>query len=315
MDIEFLDLTDLESSPIGWLIEDWLIDSGVTLLIAEGGAGKTLLGLDIALALSTGRPWLSAGKPFKQGEPKRIWFFDEDGSPALMRRRLKYMMAGHGIDAAKLEASGMLKVASSNGYKIDGRQFITELAVNNSANHPDLIIFDALVAMSAADENSNSEMRGVMRDGFRAVASNLETSILLIHHVNKPGESTHMRSDLHRSRGSSEIVNSVDTAWAYTNYGKVKKDRKLSLLRSRVLAENDWPEPLFIGLRASGESWALNEAPGSNRDKLIARITELGITSSAKIDHAHKILNDAGHECSRASVGRAIKLMKADNIS
>jgi len=312
--IEFLDLTDLDAKPIDWLIKDWLVDTGITLLVADGGAGKTLLGLDIALALSTGREWLTSGKHDKPiNKPKLVWFFDEDGSPALMRRRLKYMMNGYNIDSNELAASGMLKVSSSNGYRIDSDEFIGKLYTRamSTGCTPDLIIFDALIAVCSADENSNSEMKKVMRDCFRAVATRLGCAIIIVHHISKPSESTSMRSALSRSRGASEIVNAVDTAWGYQKEGKDRHDRKLSLLRSRVLAENDWPESIHIDLTSSDDTWGLTRTYQSNPEKLQALISNIHFPPKSTTDDITKYLQSNGYHVTRSVVGRACKAIKS----
>jgi len=310
--INFLDLTDLDAKPIDWLIKDWLVDTGITLLVADGGAGKTLLGLDIALTLSTGREWLTSGSSGKAlNKPKRIWFFDEDGSPELMKRRLLLMMNGYGISSQELADNGNLLVSSSNGYKIDSDKFIGQLYTRamSTGYSPDLIIFDALIALCSADENSNSEMRRVMRDGFRAISTRLGCSVLIVHHISKPSESTSMRSALSRARGASEIVNAVDSAWGYRKMGKDRHDRKLSLLRSRVLAENDWPEPIHIDLTSSDDTWGLTRTVFSNPKALSELIINLNMPAHSTIDQITACLKSNGHHVTRSVVHRATQLL------
>jgi hypothetical protein len=49
----------LEMRPAGMLIPDWLRDRGFTIILAQRGTGKTVLAVDLALSVATGRDWLT----------------------------------------------------------------------------------------------------------------------------------------------------------------------------------------------------------------------------------------------------------------
>ncbi|HEY9147871.1 MAG TPA: AAA family ATPase, partial [Gammaproteobacteria bacterium] len=58
---KWLCAADLEGLPIPereWLVQDLIPARNVTLLYGDGGTGKSLLALQLAVAVALGRPWL-----------------------------------------------------------------------------------------------------------------------------------------------------------------------------------------------------------------------------------------------------------------
>jgi AAA domain len=53
-------LTDIEPTNVGWLWPGRIPLGYVTLLVSDPGAGKSLVALDIAARVTTGKPWPDA---------------------------------------------------------------------------------------------------------------------------------------------------------------------------------------------------------------------------------------------------------------
>ena len=305
MELNFLDFC-AESIEPGWLVPGFLPERALSLMIGDGGSGKTLLSLSLALSLSTGRSWLHNG-PARPERAHTVWFIDEDGSPPLLRSRIKKLAAGMSIDLVALRESGRFRTCSSNGYKIDGSNFLGRLITDSKCDRPpDLLIFDALIGMisSQTDENSASQMAAIMRDGFRQVVTAVGCAVLILHHVGKPAKETSGRNALQKSRGSSEIINSTDQVLHY--YGSKGYARKLSIARSRLMPEPNWPDTVKVGLESTGDVWRLLELEPLKVDKAVEAMINLHPNGHLTIDDWCARLSKSGHQFTRSTVYRAL---------
>ena len=72
-------LTEIEPAPIRWLWPGRIPIGYVTLLVSDPGAGKSLVALDVAARVSTGRPW--PDEPVKSQESRVESQHSDSGSP------------------------------------------------------------------------------------------------------------------------------------------------------------------------------------------------------------------------------------------
>ena len=73
---------DAEIPPRRWMVDGLIPDRNVTMLAGDGGVGKTLLALQLAVACSLGRQWL--GIPTKS--VKALCVLCEDEPDEIQRR-------------------------------------------------------------------------------------------------------------------------------------------------------------------------------------------------------------------------------------
>jgi len=191
-----------------WLVDGLLLASGVNLLAGEPAAGKSFLALDLALGITrTGFAWNNI--PVPEG---KVLYHYLDGSPRGMKTRIQNLCNAKDvvppndliIDCSPLDLRNDMDTSSL-------KQRIREEKIS-------LIIFDVLARfMPGSDENSVSDIAPVMGK-LRDLATSTDTTILLIHHLNK-NAGIHLAS---RIRGSSDILAAVDTALIVT-YGANRK--------------------------------------------------------------------------------------------
>ncbi len=77
--------SDFEGRPIPprcWIVPDVVLDRNVTLFTGDGGTGKTMVALQLAAAVATGREWL--GMPAATGPA--LFLSAEDEADELHRR-------------------------------------------------------------------------------------------------------------------------------------------------------------------------------------------------------------------------------------
>jgi hypothetical protein len=174
---------------IDWLIEDMIPLSGVTLLTAASGTGKTWLAYAIGGAVAHGSPFLRC-----EVKQRPVIYLDGENPLPIAKRNLD------GLSIAEIEAfriwggwceAGVPGPADSELIKYAGM-------------HKPLFIWDSLIEFHEGDEQSAKETRAFMKK-FRALA-NAGATVLVLHHTGKSDGSQEYR-------GSSDIEAGVDMAY------------------------------------------------------------------------------------------------------
>ncbi len=78
-----------------WLLEPFVERGGPTVLFADGGTGKSLIGLAMAVSIASGHPVL--GQPI--GEPRAVLYLDFETDPHTLEEHYSAILAGAGITA------------------------------------------------------------------------------------------------------------------------------------------------------------------------------------------------------------------------
>jgi RecA-family ATPase len=173
--------------PVEWVVENILVKGEATLLVAEGGAGKSYFALALSLAVTIG-DWFLDGRT-TQG---RVMYVDEEGSPSLALQRIAQL-------GATDEQKANLDYLSYPG--VDLVRAPEKLIEEVRQVEPILVVLDSHAKIArASEENSNNEMGKVWDEGILRVARWCDCAVLVIHHTNGYGG----------SRGASTIRNSAD---------------------------------------------------------------------------------------------------------
>jgi len=174
---------------VAWIVENIVVAGEATLLVADGGAGKSFFALAMSLAVAGGEPFI--GCDVKQG---RVIYVDEEGSPDLALQRLAQLGA---TDEQKANLDYL------NFAGIDMVKHPEKLIEDAKLVQPALIVIDSHAKVTrGAEENSNDQMSNVWTDGFQKLARETKAAVLVVHHTTKGGG----------SRGGSQIRNSADQA-------------------------------------------------------------------------------------------------------
>jgi hypothetical protein len=228
--------------PREYLVKGYpLFQKQLLLLDAAGGVGKSILALHMLRCFATGEPLFGKYEILRHGP---VILFDEETPEPLMIERLN----GFGL----------------RDPKIDGYLFhftgvsIFDSAIENYIQDikPVFVVIDSLTRVHESDENSNTEMKGVMR-ACRQL-SNMGPLVKLLHHVNK---------ETRAARGASEIVNMVDLELQLVPH----KDGIITLRHGKCRVE--YPEEINLKL-SFGEKYDVRYQ-GTVRDQLWDRISEI----------------------------------------
>lgn len=175
--------------PVKWVVGNMVVGGEVTLLVADGGAGKSYFALAMSLAVASGDHFLDC--PVKQG---RVIYVDEEGSPDLALQRL------HALGASG-EQKKNLDYLNFRG--VDLVNHPEKLLEDAKAVKPVLIVIDSHAKVTRmGEENSNNEMSRVWDEGFTPLARETMAAVLVIHHTAAAWSE--------KPRGATQIRNSAD---------------------------------------------------------------------------------------------------------
>lgn len=245
-----------EMGELTWILKDWIMAGGINLIAGMPAAGKSFLALDLAIGIaSSGLAW--DNHPVTQG---KVLYHFLDGSYRGMRSRVIKMCHSRGIQPPAdlvFDFSPLnLKVTSE---VLALRQRIKRLDAS-------VVIFDVMAKfIPGADENSVAEISPMMNT-LREITNQTGTTFILIHHLNKGGN-----TDLaYRVRGSSDILGSVDTAIVVSNENQHLPHSMRTIIPQKV-RESLPPSQLQFQIESTEESIALrfSETSGSDSGRVL----------------------------------------------
>lgn len=184
-----LDLTKA-APPVKWLVEDLLVQQEVAVLAADGGMGKSWLCQALALAVA-GTDNTFLGLPVRQHG--RVLYIDEEASADLVLQRLNAL----GYDPTEHDQLEYIWYAG-----VDLLHEPEKLLEEACDIEPALIIIESLSRVAlGGDENSNTEMTLLLRNGVVPLARESGAAVLVTHHTVREGV---------RIRGAGAIRNAAD---------------------------------------------------------------------------------------------------------
>ena len=190
------DLETLEFPPLAFVVDQLIPTGGLVLLVGRPKAGKSLLGLDLAVSVACGETFL--GRATTAGP---VVLVPGEDALSLVRSRLWARLGP--------ERAAPLHVIPADGsldqsVRLDDAASFARLAAKVAELEPALLILDPLREFHTRKENDADEMAALLRP-LRQLAHETGTAILLVHHRNK-----HATDASRATRGSSAIPGSVD---------------------------------------------------------------------------------------------------------
>jgi replicative DNA helicase len=183
------EIGSLEAGSVSYIVRDLIPTGSVVLLAGTPGIGKSSVALNLAITCAMGAEFLG-----HRCRWIKCLYLDKENALPLVQQRMS-LYADCSLPELKIWGGWVLDEPPMVG---DPR------LVQWAAEHRPLIIFDSLLRFHDADENSASEMRGVMKH-LRRLAE-VGATVLVLHHRSK--------SDNSKYRGSSDIVAAVDIAFS-----------------------------------------------------------------------------------------------------
>lgn len=225
-------LARLAPAPVAgarWLIEDLWAAEAVGCVGGLPKQGKTWLGLEMAVAVASGKPCLGR---FKVPSAGPVLVFCAEDAAHDVRARVAGIAKARGIDFERLPV-GWIGVPD---LLLDDVTHRRRLSMTLAEFKPKLLVLDPLVRLHRGDENSAAEVSDLL--GFlRGLQRQHHVAIVLVHHVRKSGASEPGTA----LRGSGDLH-----AWGDSNLYLVKREgRPTVVVEHRA---NRAPAPFVVKL-------------------------------------------------------------------
>lgn len=180
-----------------WLVDEIWMDKNVGWLAGVGKSYKTVLSLDLALSIASGKPFL--GK-FPVNKPGSVLMIQEEDPKWRLAHRVRIMADQKGITTMKTEFMPNKLVVEYGGLSIPfytavGQGFLFEdqekiQAVEEAIEdyRPQMVIFDPLFMMTPGyDEYKSGEITRVLNQ-LKYWRNVYGCSICVVHHFNKDSQ-------------------------------------------------------------------------------------------------------------------------------
>jgi hypothetical protein len=182
-----IELKRMDISPPSWVVDQFVSDSGISLISSKPGTFKTMLAIEIAKCVAYGETLFEV---FETKQTKVLILDEESGNG-----RLKQRQSLLGADEADIATFSFANVKMSQKYA----EAIIKYC---QANGVGLVIFDSLTRFHVAQENTSQEMSEVLSH-FHLIAK-AGIAVLIIHHDPKSGYAQPDSSNT--LRGSGDIL-------------------------------------------------------------------------------------------------------------
>lgn len=212
------------------IVAGFIPGRSVILFAGPGGDGKSYAMLDMGFAVARGEEWLTLNT-----KKVPVLIIDLENRKFRLRDRVHELMSGH-----ILQIAPDVYFALVFNTALDRNEGIIEIESLAEECGAGLIILDSLVDFyGGADENSNADMAQVAKR-LRDVTTNLDTSIITIHHTPKNNSST--------PRGATALRNGADVcilASRDKNTLTFKQDKNRAGRELTVMADLNWAKGQF----------------------------------------------------------------------
>lgn len=195
-----------------WLVGSFAIRGHLTVLVAPPGAGKSTLGIALAVAGVTGRGEI-VGETVH--ETVKAWVWNNEDDKLELRRRLAAIMQQWNVAPADLRGRLGLNSGSERPLVVakatkDGAVVrlpdIEAIIERVKAEGIGLLIVDPFVETHEVDENNNAQIKAVAAL-WREVARRGDCAVVVVHHTGKPPSASPdaWTGSLSASRGASSL--------------------------------------------------------------------------------------------------------------
>lgn len=190
----FLDMADMleeEAPPREWHVQDWIPAKTVHMLAGDGGSGKSLLGIQLAVATGTGADWLG----HDVSKPGVALYYGAEDDKDELHRRFADVCRGLEVDPAEHRGRVLLRSAVAEDTvfatvakdgKVKPTAVLKSIEREVATLQPTLVVLDTLANLHALDPNSQEQAKAFVSllVGF---CQRFGCTILLLAHPSRTG--------------------------------------------------------------------------------------------------------------------------------
>lgn len=200
------ELLTIQPTPDNFIIKPLIPEGMVSALTSQAGTGKSLIALEMARCVASGKPFLDKFE-IPHGMP--VLLLDQEMSLNTVVSRFHSMIDDPSLPIY-VGCETALKITNPDDYR-NICDVITKEKIG-------LVIFDTLVTFHSGDENQVAEMREVM-EALMKLCNEMSVTVLFLHHQRKGayGEQASQAS----MRGSTEIAAKIGSQMTLEGKEKV----------------------------------------------------------------------------------------------
>lgn len=170
-----------------WLVEDLIPNGVVTMLNGDGGTGKSLLALQLAVATAEGGRWI--GREIDR--PGKTIFLSAEDSKDELHRRLESICGDRLASLDRLLISSLvdgdpLLATFDKHNTIRTTKLYAHLERVMEREQPSLVVLDTLADLHTGDENNRSHARQFIGK-LKGLAGRFNCAVLLLAHPSRSG--------------------------------------------------------------------------------------------------------------------------------
>ncbi len=281
-----------------WIIKDWIPILKVTLLYGDGGTGKTLLALMLAVSVALGRDFL--GLNVTQGRVYALLGENDDTDTQIT---LNDICRNYGVSLGDLE--GRVRVASRSGFDNvlmsfkngtgNHTELFKQLLADVKAFDADLVILETAADLFAGNENARGEVRQFIANCCEVIGKEADAAVVLCAHPSvaglRSGEGTSGTTGWNNS-ARSRLYLSRD----FDEEGRERDQdcRILSRMKANFAPKNDaidlyWRDGVFVVSDPVKDRLAITDVDQKLVDE-VARAFDAGTPWSAHHQAGHRYI-------------------------
>jgi len=282
--------------PVEYVVDGVLPRGGLLQVLAAPKVAKSILLLNLALAIVSGDDFL--GRPTLRGP---VLLLSAEGGPQLLHERLGTMAPQDGVDLEHL----FLWTPQRGELRLRLDDPIHRLILAGACIERGVValIVDPLYLFHDLNENDSRDMKGLAQ-GLIGLGQETQAGIIIAHHNRKAGPNSHSGS-AEEGRGSSVLHGAVDASL-------VLNRRADSVIATYELRWSESPPPLSLTLDAETLTFnVVGEANQGERKTDPDRLFAIFQESSGPLGYDELL---ARTRCSRNTVMPGVKRLLADGL-
>lgn len=185
------------------IIQGIMAEGSVLMITGRPKAGKSLLLLDLAIALTRREEWLGH---YVIPEARSVMYLSLEDSSARVAARLIQLINGRGIQPVEIPPA--LTLLCDRSLRVDDPSALDHIRKWLDAHRPDILMVDTLPRSHSGDENDRNAMTRVM-DIYDDLRRDLK-GLILAHHNRKEAQTGDWADMIDKLRGSSAVAGWID---------------------------------------------------------------------------------------------------------
>lgn len=288
-----------------FIVNKMIYPKSITMFYSPPGEFKSIMSVDLALALALGKPFL--GFETKQNA---VLYCDKENNDKIIRERLMAIYKGHQYKDTEMPLYFLRREGD-----LKDSIFLKKLFYNIEKYNIKIVFFDTMHRFGDYDENSANDVNSMYVNVFSPLIEKYGCSIIFLHHTNKDGS----------FRGSGDFLGMVDTSYKFKRLkgpNNVKSNKFLMINDKNRSGEIEQVEGeiIFDNAKDSENNEILDcitilldngkTSKSENKTQRVINIIKNETTNTSLLtrkDYLAIVINQMGEEISESTIKEALR--------